>query len=50
MTVLDSLPGSIGADMRADIPPTAPGGNPVGGVQLAWLDLEGNAKDHVRSW
>jgi anaerobic selenocysteine-containing dehydrogenase len=27
VTVLDSLPGSVGADMRADIPPTAPGGN-----------------------
>ena len=27
VTVLNSLPGSVGADMRADIPPTAPGGN-----------------------
>ncbi len=27
LTVLDSLPGSVGADLRSDIAPTAPGGN-----------------------
>jgi anaerobic selenocysteine-containing dehydrogenase len=27
VTVLDSLPGSVAADIRADAPPTAPGGN-----------------------
>jgi len=27
VNILDALPGSMGADLRADIPPTAPGGN-----------------------
>jgi len=27
VNILDTLPGGIGADLRADVPPTAPGGN-----------------------
>ena len=27
VNILDQLPGSVGADLRADMPPTAPGGN-----------------------
>src|SRR5205823_1701064 len=27
VNILDSLPGSVGADLRADVPPRAPGGN-----------------------